>query len=115
MKKMILLIALFSISLSGVAAGLGKTIKGAVSSPAAGIICDKKAGLCADSTGISMAFTKMYLGEKAEQKLLAMGDMDMSFFVLSNGVKCDTKAQKCTVSKFDEKVDAAHTKALFGK
>ena len=115
MIRHFLSISLVAFAFSSEAASLGKNLKGAVSTPEPGIICDKKAGLCADSMGISMAFTKMYLGEKAEQKLLAMGNMDMSFFVLSNGVKCDAKAQKCTVSKFEEKVDAAHTKALFGK
>jgi hypothetical protein len=46
---------------------------------------------------------------------MAMGDFDMSEFVLTNGVRCDTKTQKCTVSKINQTVDAAHTKALFGK
>ena len=91
------------------------TLKGSVTSPEPGIICDKKAGFCADSQGISMAFTKQFLGEKAEKKLLAMGEFDMTTFTLTNGVHCDINAKKCTVSKYDDKVDAAHTKALFGK
>ena len=77
-------------------------------------ICDEKAGFCADAQGISMGITKMYLGEKAEKKLLEMGDFDMTTFTLSNGVHCETKTHICTVSKFDNKIDAAHTKALFG-
>ena len=94
---------------------LAEQLKGSVSSPEPGIICDKKANFCADYQGISMAFTKQFLGEKAEKKLLALGDFDMSTFTLTNGVHCEAKTQKCTVSKFSDKVDAAHTKALFGK
>ena len=90
-------------------------LKGSVTSPEPGIICDKKASFCADFQGISMAFTKQFLGEKAEKKLLAMGDFDMTTFTLTNGVHCEAKTQKCTVIKFSDKVDAAHTKALFGK
>jgi hypothetical protein len=115
MKKMILFLSLAIASSVSFAAGAERTIKGSVTTPMAGVICDKKAKICADSTGISVALTKEYLGEKAEKKLMAMGDFDMSEFVLSNGVRCDTKTQKCTVSKWDQKVDAAHTKALFGK
>jgi len=90
-------------------------LKGSVTSPEPGIICDKKANFCSDSQGISMAFTKQFLGEKAEKKPLDMGEFDMTTFTLSNGVHCDINAKKCTVSKYDDKVDAAHTKALFGK
>lgn len=115
MKKFILFISLFVVTSSGFAAGAGKTIKGAVTTPMAGVICDKKANFCADSTGISVALTKEYLGDKAEKKLMDMGAFDTSEFVLTNGVRCDTKTQKCTVSKINQTVDAAHTKALFGK
>lgn len=115
MNRYLTLIALIALSSSAFAAGAGKTIKGSVTTPMAGVICDKKASFCADSTGISVALTKMYLGDKAEKKLMAMGEFDMSEFVLTNGVRCDTKTQKCAVSKIDQTVDAAHTKALFGK
>ena len=109
----VLILAIFSASVS--AAGAGKIIKGSVTTPMAGVICDKKASFCADSQGISVALTKEYLGDKAEKKLMDMGQFDMSEFVLTNGVRCDTKTQKCTVSKINQAVDAAHTKALFGK
>ena len=115
MRKSILGLSLILMTSSIYAANAGKTIKGSVTTPMAGVICDKKANFCADSTGISVALTKEYLGEKAEKKLMDLGDFDMSEFVLTNGVRCDTKTQKCTVSKIDQKVDAAHTKALFGK
>lgn len=115
MKKTILFLILAVASSVSFAEGAGKTIKGAVTTPMMGVICDKKASFCADSTGISVALTKMYLGDKAEKKLMDMGQFDMSEFVLTNGVRCDTKTQKCTVSKINQTVDAAHTKALFGK
>jgi len=111
MKSIAAIIALLLFSSLSHAA----TLKGAVSSPVAGVLCDKKAGFCADSSGISMGLTKEYLGDKAEQKLLGQGEFDMTAFVLTNGVACDTKAQKCTKGKWDKNVDAAHTKALFGK
>lgn len=103
---------------------LAKTVplKGQVYSPEAGVICDKKAGFCADSEGIAVALTKMYLGEKAEKRLMDMirpepgvQDFDTTTFVLTNKVACDCKAKKCKVGKFEDKIDAAHTKALFGK
>jgi len=97
-------------------------LKGSVYSPEAGVICDKKGGFCADTEGLSVALTKMYLGDKAEKKLMDMmrtdpgvQPMDTTTFVLTNKVACDCKAKKCKVSKLDDKIDAAHTKALFGK
>lgn len=88
-------------------------LKGGVFSPEAGVLCDKDI-FCADEQGISMALTKMYLGEKAQKKLLEMGEFDTTVFTLTNAVRCEAKARKCTISKLDDKVDAAHTKALFG-
>lgn len=97
-------------------------LKGQVYSPEAGVICDKKAGFCADAQGIAVALTKMYLGDKAEKKLMdiirpqpGVQDFDTTTFVLTNQVACDCKAKVCKVSKLDNKIDAAHTKALFGK
>jgi len=105
--------ALFLVFVS--AMSFAVTFKAGVFSPAAGVICDKQAGFCADSMGISMELTKEYLGEAAQQKMLARGaDADMTTFTLMDGVKCDAKAQKCTVSKYSDKVDVAHTQAMFG-
>jgi hypothetical protein len=118
-----LIAALFSTSLMTPLAGLAKPVqlKGAVYSPQAGVICDKKAGFCADSEGIAVALTQMYLGDKAEKKLMdmirqqpGMPDFDTSIFVLSNKVACDCKAKTCKVSKYEDRIDGAHTKALFG-
>lgn len=97
-------------------------LKGAVYSPDPGVICDKKGGFCADSQGIAVALTKMYLGVTAETKLMnrirpepGVQDYDTTTFVLTNKVACDCKAKICKVSKYEDKVDAAHTQALFGK
>ena len=117
MRRVLLMALVTVISLGcSVASGAAaqKKLKGTVYSPEAGTICDKKGGFCADEQGISMSITKMYLGEKAEKKLLAMGEFDMTSFTLTNKVYCDTKIKKCTISKFEDKVDVAHTRALFG-
>ena len=116
--------ALLSVALMTPLACLAKPVqlKGAVYSPQPGVICDKKGGFCADAEGIAVALTKLYLGDKAEQKLMDMirpasgvQDFDPTTFVLSNHVACDCKAKRCKVSKYEDKIDTAHTKALFGK
>jgi hypothetical protein len=101
---------------------MGAQLKGAVYSPKPGIVCDKKAQFCADAQGISVAFTKEYLGDKAEQTVMnrikeagGPANYDLTWFGFSNGVDCKTKAEVCHVSKHSDKVDAAHTKALFGR
>jgi hypothetical protein len=117
MKRIITTVSLAAVlSLCPVLA-MAAALAGAVYSPKAGVLCDKKAGFCADSEGIAMALTELYLGDKAEQKMMDMmkgGDVDTTTFTLTNGVHCDCKAKKCTVSKFEDKIDAAHTRALFG-
>lgn len=55
MKK-IALVLLLTVTFSAQAAGLDYYKEGA--------ICDKKSGFCVDSMGVSVALTKMYLGEK---------------------------------------------------
>jgi len=86
-----------------------------------GAICDKKAGFCADFMGVSLALTKMYLGEKAEQKLMdqinAVGSesFNPSTFTMSGGLTCDTEAKQCWTSKGRDKSDDKATKTLFGK
>ncbi len=93
-------------------------LKGEVISPEQGIICDKKAGFCADSEGISLAFTGEYLGKDAEQKfskiISSVQDFDTTSFVLSNGVECDAMEKRCYTNKYDKVVDKAHTSAMFG-
>jgi len=110
MKTLATIFVLFFLS----AMSFAVTFKAGVFSPAAGVICDKQAGFCADSMGISMELTKEYLGEAAQKKMLARGaDADMTTFTLMDGVHCEVKTQKCTVSKYSDKVDVAHTQAMF--
>ncbi len=97
-------------------------LKGSVYSPSPGIVCDRKAQFCADEQGISLAYTKEYLGQKAENVMLARikegggtASYDLTWFAFSNGVDCKAKEKVCRVSKHSDKVDAAHTKALFGR
>jgi hypothetical protein len=117
MKRVIAALALCV--LSGVTFA-ATTLKGAVYTPMAGVICDKKAGFCADPEGVSVALTKMYLGAKAEKHLMdqintvGVKDFDATNFTLSDGIACDCKAKACKV-RLDGKPDAKHTKALFGK
>ena len=96
-------------------------LKGDVYSPSKGVVCDKKAHFCADSQGISLGFTKEYLGGKAEDIMMkriheggGVDKYDLTWFAFSNGVDCKTKQRVCHVSKHSDKVDAAHTRALFG-
>jgi hypothetical protein len=86
-----------------------------VFSPDQGVLCDRKSGFCADSTGISMAYTEQFLGKKAAAKLMkTMGtDSDMSSFTMSNGVHCEMKAKNCTTSKNNDTPEAAANGALF--
>lgn len=85
-----------------------------------GAICDKKAGFCADFMGVSLALTKMYLGDQAEQKLMsqinAVGseNFNPSSFTMSGGLTCDAGAKKCWTSKGQDKLDEKATKTLFG-
>ncbi len=89
-----------------------------VYSPEQGVICDKKAGFCSDSYGISLGMTKDFLGDKAADKwtkILSDKDFDSTSYTMSNGLSCDTKKKICKKSKWDDKADAHWTKILFGK
>ena len=87
---------------------------GAVYSPSRGILCDRKAGFCADSYGISMAYTKEYLGQAAQDKLMGYGDdFETASFGMSNGVYCDSNVKKCYNNKWKERVDYYYTRKLF--
>lgn len=85
-----------------------------------GVICDKKAGFCADDQGVSVAITQMELGEKASKALMAeinkvgVANFDTTSFTMSGGLHCETKEKKC-YNKLDKKPDLKATKALFGK
>jgi hypothetical protein len=120
--ELLLLCFLTFVALVGLAQAKEAKLKGAVYSPHPGVICDKRGGFCADTQGIAVALTKMYLGEDAEKKLMNMirpepgvQDFDTATFVLTNKVACDCKVKKCTVTKYNKEIDAAHTRALFGQ
>ena len=119
--RRVLLIALVTVVSLGCSVASGaaaqKKLKGSVYSPDAGIICDKLKGFCADSQGISMAFTQEYLGDAAQKKQMALikkGGYNQTFFVLSNGIACNTVDKKCYAGEFDSTVDVGFTKLLFG-
>ena len=112
MKKLIL-ISMLTTAFSTHAADLDYYKEGA--------ICDRKSGFCADFMGVSVALTKMYLGDKAEQKLMAeikkvgINDFDASTFTMRGGLTCDTKVKTCWTNRYDKKVDTKATKTLFGQ
>ncbi|KYJ85720.1 YcgJ family protein [Sulfurovum riftiae] len=89
---------------------------GAVYFPERGIVCDKKAGFCADSTGISMGYTKEYLGQAAQDKMMGYVEkdhMETGSYTMSNGVYCDSAARACYNNKWKERVDSYYTSMLF--
>ena len=112
MKKLIL-ISLLTTAVSAHAAGLDYYKEGA--------ICDKSSGFCADFMGVSVALTKIYLGDKAEQKLMAeinkvgIKDFDASTFTMRGGLTCDTKVKTCWTNRYDKKVDVKATRTLIGQ
>ena len=87
-----------------------------VYSPDLGIICDKKSGFCADSEGISLGYTKDYLGEEQMNrwlKHLSKKGFDKTRFTFSNGIYCDTPAKKCYTNKYKDAVSKHWTQKLF--
>ena len=111
MKK-VAIVALLAATFAAQAAGLDYYKEGA--------ICDKKSGFCVDDMGVSVALTKMYLGAKAEQKLMVeinkvgVQDFDATRFTMRGGLTCDTKVKTCWTNRYDKTVDAKATKTLFG-
>ena len=82
-------------------------------------ICDKGAGFCADWEGVSVALTKMYLGDKAEAKLMArikeigLEYFDPTEFTMTGGLTCHTKEKMCWTTRLREKPDHKAIKTLF--
>ncbi len=82
-------------------------------------ICDKNAGFCADWQGVSVALTKMYLGDAAEAKLMALiktvgiNDFDPTEFTMTGGLTCHTKEKLCWTSRLRETLDQKAIKTLF--
>lgn len=81
-------------------------------SPDQNVLCDKIAGFCADNQGISVTYTQEYLGQKAANKLINMGEFDMTRFTLSNGAKCDVNLGRC-VDKNTGKIEPISDSTLF--
>ena len=89
---------------------------GSVYFPERGIVCDRKAGFCADSSGISMGYTKEYLGQAAQDKMMGYVEkdhMETGSYTMSNGIYCDSALKACYNNKWKEKVDSYYTKMLF--
>lgn len=111
--KICLLIASFIFASTAQAAGLDYYKEGA--------ICDEKSGFCADFMGISVGLTKLYLGDKAENKLMAeinkvgLDDFDVTSFTMSSGLSCEIQKKICWTSSSRDKVDSKATKTLFGR
>lgn len=88
-------------------------------SPERGIICDKTAGFCVDSFGISMAFTQQYLGDDAQARMIKMieragsKNFDSTRYSFSNGVYCDSFQQACFISRFTDTTQVNFTNILF--
>ncbi|WP_033137082.1 YcgJ family protein [Aeromonas finlandensis] len=90
----------------------------AVFSPEAGVLCDKKAGFCADTQGISMGLTQIHLGDKEQAKLLKVfgstDGVDMGSYTLSNGVHCESSEQQCYKDRyFPRTKESKYTAMLF--
>jgi len=88
-------------------------------SPDKGVICDQKAGFCVDSYGISMAFTKEFLGQAAQDKMMNMindvgtKNFDTSRYSLSNKVYCDSAQKACFTDRYQEQRQDTYSQILF--
>ena len=91
--------------------------RSAVYSPDRGVICDRKAGFCVDSYGISLGLTGQYLGQKNKDKWEKVidDDFDTTAFGFSNRLYCDTKKKICKKDKWANKIDRRWTRILFGR
>jgi uncharacterized protein len=85
--------------------------------PEHGILCDKKSGFCADREGIAMGYTKEYLGQAAQDKMMGYMNrdhMDTSSYTLSNGIHCDSHKKKCFEDRYNgSPVNKHYTNKLF--
>jgi hypothetical protein len=110
MKKLIAIVMLFI-------TGTALAVSNLIYKP--GTLCDKNAGFCADSQGVSVGITEMELGTKASQRLQAqinevgIQNFDATTFTMSGGLNCNTKEKKCYTNRYDKKIDVGATKALF--
>jgi hypothetical protein len=89
-----------------------------VSSPADGVICDEATQSCYTRNGVSLQETRRYFGPQAERRLWAdlIGRRPSQEFSLSNGTRCDLKAETCWVeSGGRRRTEREMTRDLFGK
>ena len=113
-KKKMLLSMMFFVAVNPVAyaASLDKVVY----SPDKGVICDKKAAMCADAYGLSVGLTESFLGRKAgsdaAKKLANISDKGV--FTLSNGLHCKVNKKACYSDKYSNQIDKLSTSALFG-
>ena len=71
--------------------------EGAITAPAAGVICDQAGPTCYDKQGASIGLTQTYFGSIAANRLLAelRERPTANDFRLSNGSVCDLRAATC--------------------
>ncbi|AJR08317.1 hypothetical protein C9J03_12930 [Photobacterium gaetbulicola] len=117
MKPLLLSLGLFLFSPASFSES--HTIHEPLFSPDNGVICDRQAGFCVDSYGISMAFTKEFLGQEAEDKMLELinrvgsENFDTTRYSFSNKVYCDSEQKACFVDRFSEQQMTDYTSILF--
>ncbi|MGF1887752.1 YcgJ family protein [Photobacterium profundum] len=116
--KQLVTLILFAI-MSGSASAAMTELAPNIYSPDKGVICDKKAGFCVDSFGISMAFTQEYLGDDAQKEMMKVietvgtKNFDTTRYSLSNGVYCDSLKQGCFKSRFNDTPEVKFSNVLF--
>lgn len=91
--------------------------EGAITAPAAGVICDQAGPTCYDKQGPSIGLTQTYFGSIAANRLL--GELrerpTTNDFRLSNGSVCDLRAVTCWSDGWQKAQMAPKlTKQLFG-
>lgn len=85
--------------------------------PAAGVVCDRSAQSCYDSSGLSLGLTRQYFGAYAEQNVLRNlnGQAPPRQFRLSNGEACDVNQRLCWSDGWAQRsVDRQLSQQLFG-
>ena len=96
------------------------SLRHGVFEPTLGVaVCDRRGGFCADHEGLSMGWTREYLGDAAQSALIKTltaggGEAHTDVFTLSNGRHCDSAARTCWTDRYREKVDGALTDHLYG-
>ena len=91
--------------------------QGKVFFPQRGIVCDRKGNFCADSYGISIGYTREYLGRKAAKRLrrnIQRYNMNTESYTLSNGIYCNSRRYRCYQSRYSgAPVNRYYTNRLF--